>query len=304
MNQSLDTIRDVPGLDEGSAQAAASTGGDTREAPARQKSRVLIVDDEENILSSLRRLLRREPYELLSASSGKEAVEVMESAPVHLVITDYRMPGMTGTELLREVQQRWPDTLRIVLSGYSEVKAIISAINDGAVYKFITKPWNDEEIKLNIRRALEQYMLEAENKRMAQEIVQQNERLLELNKLLDQRATDASTGLTCAQELLETVDVGVLTIDGDGLIVGANLRVTELLLKGPAEFMGVTAQTVLPDALYEALSSRTASNAEGASGRFEHDGRTLQWRARPFEASGDAQAIAVAIWEEVPCQRL
>lgn len=319
MNQSLNTTQRAAGWDQshlwgprGAEQettranppntAQTKTCSSTNGAPSAEgKPRVLLVDDEENILASLRRLLRREPYELFSADSGENALRVMESDPVHLIVTDYRMPGMTGTELLQEVQQRWPDTVRIVLSGYSEIKAIISAINEGAIYKFITKPWNDEEIKLNIRRALEQHMLEAENKRMAAEIGRQNEQLRKFNKLLDQRATDASTGLTCAQELLETLDVGVLTIDKAGLIVGANVRATQLAPKGRTEFIGVAAHTVLPDHLHKAILPQAVLNAASALGRFEHEGRTLQWRSQPLEVDGNRRATVVAVWEDVPC---
>ena len=193
---------------EGAERAHQSTIRNPQSAIG--KRRVLLVDDEKKILASLRRLLRREDYELITANCGPEALELLEADPVQLIISDYRMPGMTGVELLREVRQRWPDTLRIILSGYSEVSTIIAAINEGEIYKFISKPWNDEEIKLHVRRALEQHELEEENKRMACEIAAQNERLRELNVMLEQRAADASTGLTSAQDLLETMKTAIL----------------------------------------------------------------------------------------------
>ncbi|MCK4660243.1 MAG: response regulator [Phycisphaerae bacterium] len=266
------------------------------------RPRVLIVDDEENILAALRRLLRREPYELISATSAQEALRMMQSEPAQLVITDYRMPGMTGTELLHEIQRHWPETIRIVLSGYSEVKAIISAINEGAVYKFFAKPWNDEEVKLHVRRALEQFALQADNKRMTREISQQNEQLRKLNQLLDQRATDAGIGQTCAQEFLETIDAGVLTIDSGGLIVGANLRSAELLSKEQAGFIGVAAKSALPEPLHNMLHRAGAFNAGGACGRIEHGERNLQWRTRALEINGECRGTVITIWEEVACQ--
>ncbi len=277
-------------------QATGDVGGSPRSSE-KDAQRLLIVDDEQNILSSLRRLLRRESYELATASTGEEALRVMKERPADVVISDYRMPGMTGTELLREIQSRWPDTVRIILSGYSEVNAIIAAINEGWIYKFITKPWNDEEILLSVRRAVEQYELVAENKHMACEISRQNEELLELNKLLNQRATDASTGLTCTQELLETIDAGLLAVDTDGLIVGANLRAAELISQKHTEFMGVPAEAVLPEVLHVALFSEDAV----AAGRFIHDGRDLQWRIRALEADGSRRATVITLWEDIPC---
>jgi len=298
MRQSLETREQVAGAER--VDAPSATGDVARSPTSREKDtpRLLVVDDEQNILSSLRRLLRRESYELATASTGEEALRAMEEQPADVVISDYRMPGMSGTELLKEIQNRWPDTVRIVLSGYSEVNAIIDAINEGWIYKFITKPWNDEEILLSIRRAVEQYELVAENTHMAREISRQNEQLRKLNKLLDQRAADASTGLTCTQELLETIDAGVLAVDTDGLIVEANLHAAELVSKEHTAFIGVTAEAVLPEALHAALASGNAIT----TGRFTYDGRDLQWRVRALKADGSCQATVMTIWEDVPCQ--
>lgn len=264
--------------------------------PGEPRPRVLIVDDEEGILSSLRRLLRREAYELITVANAKEALRVMEEQPVSLLISDYRMPGMSGTDLLLEVQRRWPETLRIVLSGYSEVKAIISAINEGAVYKFITKPWNDEEIKLHVRRALEQHALRAENQRMAREISLQNQRLRELNEQLDQRAADASRGLTFAQETLEMIDAGVVTIDVTGLVVTANREAVRLLAGRSGHCAGESAQRVLPETLWQAVS---AEHLTASSGRVEIGGRRVQWRAGIIEAAGERRGVSLVLWEEL-----
>jgi len=304
MNQSLDTTERASDLNpSGVARASSSDSADSA-SPVQRKPRVLIVDDEENILASLRRLLRREPYELVSASSAQEALRVMESGPVQLIITDYRMPGMTGTELLHEVQRRWPDTLRIVLSGYSEVKAIISAINEGAIYKFISKPWNDEEIKLNVRRALEQYALQVENERMAREIAQQNERLRELNAVLDQRAADASAGLSSIQDLQEAIAVGVITFDQSGLIVGANRLASEMVTP-EAGLFGVPAREALPNAMYQAFfpeceaGRRPICRSDATAGRLEYAGRSLQWRLQCVGDESNLRGRVATIWENV-----
>lgn len=260
------------------------------------RARVLIVDDEQSILSALKRLLRREPYEILTAGGADEALSVMEKEPVSLIITDYRMPNMTGTELLSVVQRRWPDTIRIVLSGYSEVKAIIAAINEGAVYKFLTKPWNDEEIRLHIRRALEQHALEGDNLRMANEIQQQNERLRELNEQLDQRVRDASAGLTHAQELVEELPVGVLMIDVTGMVVGSNAEAARLLSEGGGYFFGRPAASILPDELKDVVGTQRDKPAAGA---YTHDDRRLQWRIKFLQAGGRFRGCVVILWEDV-----
>lgn len=114
---------------------------------------LLLVDDEPYILNSLKRLLRRENYRVLTATSGPEALEILALNPVRVVISDQRMPEMSGIELLSKVKSLYPDTVRIILSGYSELATVTDAINRGAVWKYLTKPWDDETLKEEVRKA-------------------------------------------------------------------------------------------------------------------------------------------------------
>lgn len=118
---------------------------------------ILCVDDEMNVLRSLERIfLDQEDYEVVTAISGAEALNIMENqGPFRIVISDYRMPVMNGLDFLRAVQERWPDTVRIVLSGYADSADIKAALNDGLVYTLLTKPWNAEELLATIDRAVE-----------------------------------------------------------------------------------------------------------------------------------------------------
>ncbi|HEX8960202.1 MAG TPA: ATPase, T2SS/T4P/T4SS family, partial [Geobacteraceae bacterium] len=127
---------------------------------------LLFVDDEEGVLNSLRRIFMEENYEILTALSAEQALAVMEKTRVHLVVSDHRMPGMSGAELLKTIKERWPETIRIMLTGYADVQSIMGAVKDGAVYKFITKPWNDEDLRLTISLALQQYVLMQENRKL------------------------------------------------------------------------------------------------------------------------------------------
>lgn len=117
---------------------------------------ILIVDDEDLVLKSLQRVFRREEYNVYLAESGAKALEIMQDIPIELIITDQRMPQMTGTDLLKIVKERWPQTVRIILSGYAEVEAVLAAINVGEVYRFVTKPWEDNALRTVVRNALEQ----------------------------------------------------------------------------------------------------------------------------------------------------
>jgi len=136
-----------------------------------EKRAVLFVDDEEKHLRSLKRVLRDEPYNTLFANSGKEALEVLKGNEVHVLVTDMRMPEMSGLDLLRIVKQDYPRIVRMVLSGYTQISTLLTAINQGEIYKFITKPWKlEEEFKPAIREAIEYYNLHNDRDRLVAEL--------------------------------------------------------------------------------------------------------------------------------------
>jgi len=167
------------------------------------KHTVLCVDDEQNILNSLKRLLRREGYTLLTASSGRKGLEILRENDVHLVLSDQRMPEMNGTDFLAKVKKNHPDTIRIILTGYTEVDAITESINRGNIYKFFLKPWNDENLKLEIAKALEQYDLIQTNKRLRETIIKQNEKLRQINETLEKKVKKRTQELEIKNQALE-----------------------------------------------------------------------------------------------------
>ncbi len=146
---------------------------------------VLVVDDEPSILSALRRLLRVPRYEVLTAESGAAALEILASREVDLIISDMRMPNMSGAEFLAQAQRQWPDTMRILLTGYSEIDAVVRAINDGGVYRYLDKPWNDQDLLLTVAQALEQRRLRKETARLTELTHQQNLALQHFNARLE-----------------------------------------------------------------------------------------------------------------------
>jgi len=123
---------------------------------------LLLLDDEENILRALVRLLRRDGYRILSATSANQAFELLAQNQVQVIISDQRMPEMTGTEFLSRVKDIYPDTTRMVLSGYTDLKSVTEAINRGAIYKFMTKPWDDVELREIVSKAFRQHAIKAD----------------------------------------------------------------------------------------------------------------------------------------------
>ncbi len=127
---------------------------------------ILLVDDEQNVLNALTRALFDEQLEISCAKSGEEALKIISTKPFKLVISDERMIGMQGSELLAILKEKYPQTLRILLTGHATLDAAMKAVNQGEIYRFFTKPWNDTELKFAIRTAIERFDLEAENRRL------------------------------------------------------------------------------------------------------------------------------------------
>lgn len=258
--------------------------------------RVLLVDDEVSILNAERRLLRNEGYVLFTATRGAEALEILETqGPFDLLVTDFRMEDMTGIQLLEAVQSRWPDTQRVMLSGYSQVDTILDAVNRGAVYKYLSKPWNDEELKLSLRRAIEQGALQKANAQLLKEVEDQNRRLVNMNAQLEQNYDDAIRGLNFNQALFQWIDAAVLTVDYEGVVVGANARMIDLM--GP-EVIGLQGRAVLPEPLHRALEAGRSDGSADA-GRLRLAGRNMQWRARTFVHEREGRGRVVTLWEEL-----
>jgi len=162
---------------------------------------LLCVDDEPNILAALRRLFRTRGYRVLTAESGAAGLQVLEQQPVDLVISDMRMPEMDGARFLTLVRQRWPDTVRLLLTGYSDIHSILEAINCGEIYRYITKPWDDNDIVLVVRHALERRQLELDKRRLEALTQQQNEELKALNHSLEAKVEERTRQLKTAHDV-------------------------------------------------------------------------------------------------------
>ncbi len=177
---------------------------------------ILFVDDEPGILNALRRLFRQTGYRVLIAGSGVKGLELLRSEAVDLVVSDMRMPEMDGAQFLEEVRRTWPETKRILLTGYSDIASITAAINRGEIYRYVTKPWDDPEMLMTVRDALSCKQLEAENARLQALTSHQNDELRSLNAELEtrvaQRTTQLSDAAVSLQAAHEELKRGFLTV--------------------------------------------------------------------------------------------
>ncbi|MDR3411563.1 MAG: response regulator [Formivibrio sp.] len=165
---------------------------------------LLFVDDEPSILSSLRRLFRQQGYQILLAESGAAGLQILETEHVDLVISDMRMPEMDGAKFLEQVRARWPNIVRILLTGYADISSTINAINRGEIFRYISKPWEDNEILLTVRDALERNRLEQENARLLQLTQSQNDELKNLNATLEQKVASRTEEVRQTFGMLES----------------------------------------------------------------------------------------------------
>ena len=181
--------------------APDAMGGDAQTDAATQ--RILCVDDEPNILASLRRLFKSNGFSVRIADCAAAGLAILEQEPIDLVISDMRMPAMDGAEFLRRVRERWPQTVRILLSGQADAESIGSAFNSGEIYRFISKPWDEDDIVGQVRQALERRAFELEKARLEQIAHARTEELKALNASLEQNVSASQDELTQANKRLK-----------------------------------------------------------------------------------------------------
>lgn len=214
---------------------------------------LLLVDDEPNILSALKRLFRKDGYTVLTANSGPEGLETLKEHNVDIIVSDQRMPAMTGVEFLRQAKEKYPNTIRIVLSGYTELQSITDAINEGSIYKFLTKPWDDQQLSTQISEAFIQKEMFDENRKLElkiqttnQELASANRQLADLLQSKEKQLLRDEISLDIAREALQHIPIPILGIDEDGMIAFANFATEALLFKDGAT-LGMHIEEVLPN---------------------------------------------------------
>jgi signal transduction histidine kinase len=163
---------------------------------------VLLVDDEENVLNALRRVLRHEPYKICTQSSALKALELLKEQKFQLIISDQRMPEISGIEFLEKARQLSPESIRVMLTGYSDLKTAEEAINRVEIYRFLSKPWNDQDLKATIIQGLTKWQLQNANQVMFKLIEEQNQKLQQFNRELEKKVEERTAQLKEAEARL------------------------------------------------------------------------------------------------------
>lgn len=255
------------------------------------KGTVLFVDDEIGILNAVKRLLRKEEYEIVAISEPEEALKLLESGKeIDVIVSDYRMPQINGVEFLKKAKVLAPDTVRIVLTGFSDVTSIVNAINEGEIYKFLSKPWNDDELKINIRHAIELCEIKKENKRLYQQITDQNTQLKYLNENLETLVEEKTYELRIrnqilelSQQLLDSLPIGVVGIDNEGMVVKINEEAERIL--NPEKRGGLVSMpysVTLPPPICEAIQMCISTNSPQIMKQMEINSAVIKVKCFPF----------------------
>lgn len=241
---------------------------------------LLLVDDEPNVLASLKRLFRRDGHIIYTANSGAEGLEVLAQQKIDVIMSDQRMAGMTGVEFLRAAKIKYPETIRIILSGYAELQYVTEAINEGAIYRFLTKPWDDDQLREQVQRAFEHSELQEKNQQLDVKIRSNNRDLVAINRQLNE-ALEANrkqidrneVSLAIAREALQFVPIPIVGVDDEGLMIFLNAA-SDVLLAHHGPLIGMELVEVLP-----AIASVLERLAEGEVGSLSMDGSTqsVKW---------------------------
>ncbi len=280
------------------------------EQPREKHGRLLIVDDEEAVLQALRRLFHRQ-YDVVTHTSGAAALEQLKTDSFDLIISDMRMPGMSGAELLKSCFEQYPDMIRILLTGYSDLESAIKAVNEGNIYRYISKPWDNDQLRGVVAEAIDTRDLRSANERLNAHIVEQNEELARLNRELqnkyqqksdqvgeaEARLTDAYRNLR--QEFNSMVHILVSIMERrNGEEKDSSERIARLA-KEFAEFSGLEGQQIqdvyyaallrnigkvsLPDTVLSKAIAQMSQSEKQEYARFTINGQTTLMLLEPLQ---------------------
>ena len=236
--------------------------------------RILLVDDEPPILRSLTRMLAFESYDLVTAPSAEVALTLLGQAETAVVLTDFDLGGIGGVDLLRQAREQCPDASRILFSGHIDLELLRRAVNGGEVYRFITKPWNDDELLQAVRQGVERWQLLRNNRLLARQAEEQNQQLKRFTIELENRVSERTTALelrnralSLSQEVLDGLPVAVVGIAPDGQVALANAFARRLFPDlMPGETPGLSDQSPLWEWSQEALVSGSQLVVDGSLG--------------------------------------
>ncbi len=270
------------------------------------KHTVLCVDDDSSILNSLKRLLRKEDYQLLTASGPSEGLLLLEKNRVSLVITDQRLPQGGGVDFLTAVREKYPDIIRTVLTGYTHIDTIMESVNKGHVYKFILKPWNDQNLIMDIRQCLEQYELIQANRHLHKKVMDQNEELTVINEnlenLVNERTKDLeihNKALELSRAILEEIPCPIIGLSEEMMVVYKNRQAQEIFGNNHVG-IGSDISNAFPPDLVEKIRNAYSEGLVSVNNCRFYD-KTFNIKISPLSDSFDGKGVVMTLEECCLC---
>ncbi len=262
------------------------------------KKTVLLVDDDKHILRSLRRVLRKEDYELLTAESGQEGLAILEKHHAQVVMTDQRMPEMTGVEFLQKVKELYPATVKVVISGFAEISHIVESINQGEIYRFIGKPWNDDELRATLRQCMEHYEILRMNRELMERTRSQNLELRNLNDNLESMVEERTRSLQLSQEILEKLPIPVVGVSREREIMLTNSAAKEFIPALHQMVPGSDIDRILPEEAVDHVMRALEGEKQNGPVSFHWGEKLLSMRLQFLGPEEDYRGCILVFGEE------
>ncbi len=265
---------------------------------------ILMVDDELNVIRSLKRLFRKEHYNIITANSGVEGLETVKSNSVDVIISDQRMPRISGVEFLSKVRKDFPRIIRMILSGYTDIQTVTAAINEGNVYKFILKPWDDNYLLDAVHEALRLRALQDENESLNKEIRNKNEELTRINRSLEsevQKRTEKiiaqSEDLKMSSDILNSLPVAVVCAGLDRRILFTNSFANILFGGKHEEIHGSFIQNVFNDDVLDVFEATINLGLPQSASVTRHDIYQFGLKSTPIISDEEISMVILSFYE-------
>ncbi len=250
--------------------------------PKEKKYNVLCVDDEVNVLRALERALRKEHYNVFTANSGQKGLEILKGLKVQLIIADFRMPEMNGVEFLKKAKQIQPNAIRMLLSGYASIDMVVKAVNQAGIFKILSKPWGELQLRQEISLALEHWELVQKNRQLNQQVENQLSKLREMNQqlelILDERTREIiikNQALELSHQILDNLPIAVFAIATEGFIVYMNQYAGKLFQDESANPIGQKIEEVFSSEIAEMIMETISSGRPGSREKYPYKNRTF-----------------------------
>ena len=270
----------------------------------QKKYNVLCIDDEENVLRALQRSFRKETFNVYTALSGKEGLKILENLSVHLIIADFRMPQMNGVEFFTKAKKIQPDAIRVLLSGYASIDMVTKAVNEGGIYRLLTKPWNEIELRQEINLALQHWELVQRNRKLNKKIEEQLLELKSMNRQLEDIVEERTReiliknqALELSHQILDNLPTAVMGVALEKYIVYFNKEAEEIFQEFETNPIGKKVDDIFPEEISQIISDIIDKDRISELKKYEYLGKTFHIKASVVKDEFAVRGVTVVFFE-------